>query len=86
MCTAHTGLEYGSRYWGFYLLGQLCSFCNGAPMPMFGLLFKEMMEVLVMEEKNKQRKIVPVIWIFMGVGGAAFVFGGLQGYFWGKYG
>eukprot|EP00486_Rosalina_sp_Unknown_P007230 CAMPEP_0201574368 /NCGR_PEP_ID=MMETSP0190_2-20130828/18806_1 /ASSEMBLY_ACC=CAM_ASM_000263 /TAXON_ID=37353 /ORGANISM="Rosalina sp." /LENGTH=661 /DNA_ID=CAMNT_0048002515 /DNA_START=126 /DNA_END=2111 /DNA_ORIENTATION=- len=86
------GKEYGSKYCCYTLGGYLFASLNGCMMPLFGVLFREILDILaesidpVTGESNFAEKSLRtlVYWLAMGTGCGTFTI--LQYYFWGTYG
>ena len=86
------GKEYGSKYKCYTFGGYLFAFLNGCMMPLFGVLFREILDILAESidpetgESNFAEKSLRtlVYWLAMGTGCGTFTI--LQYYFWGTYG
>ena len=83
--------EYGSGFMIYAVVGGLAAFLNGAIMPLFAVIFAEIIKILQDSiDENGNSTFVEdsrnALLYFIGMGLGALVFNILQYYFWGIYG
>jgi len=90
--TKRLSKEYGQKYCCYTFGGYLFAFLNGSVMPLFGVLFREILAILtdsinpITGETNFAERSLRTLVYFVGMGLGAGIFTILQYYFWGTYG
>jgi ABC-type multidrug transport system fused ATPase/permease subunit len=85
------GIDYGHKHKWYTYPGYLFATLNGFVMPLFGVLFQELLSVLTDSVDDKgnthiERESLKVLFYFVGMGVASFILHMLQYFFWGTYG